>query len=90
MSMHTRSIAGTLLAALTLAGLAGCGGGGGGESTAVTPPATSNEVPASALASAAAFTLFVGSLGTSETQAPLDVATLVPPTSDTTEPLSVK
>lgn len=50
-----------------------------------TPPAT-NEVPASATATPQAFAHYAASLPKSETEKPLDVSKLVPPTSETAAP----
>ena len=55
----------------------------------VNLPAAANEVPASATASPAAFTAYTGSLPPDEQANALDVETVVPPTSETTEPSEV-
>jgi hypothetical protein len=74
-----------LVAALA-AGLAACGGSGGGD----TPPvADSNTVPATATASAEAFTGYAAGLAEDDRREPLNVDGLVPPTSETAEPLPV-
>lgn len=75
------------LLALCAAGalLAGCGGGGGGGDT---PPAQ-GDVPASATASPAAYARFAAALPASETAEPLDLTGVVPPVSDTDEPIDV-
>ena len=68
--------------------LAGCGGGHGDDS-ADNDPATSGEVPASASASPQAFSAYVGSLRADDRARPLDIDKLVPPTSETAEPIDV-
>ncbi len=73
----------TLLA--LAAGLAACGGGNSDD----VPPPASNEVPASATVSPASYSEFVGSLVKTETGQPLDVNNLVPPTSETAQPVPV-
>jgi hypothetical protein len=67
------------------AGLAACGGGTPDEA----PPAAGHEVPASATVSPAAYSQFAGSLATTETGQPLDVSKVVPPTSETAQPVPV-
>jgi len=71
--------------------LAACGGsddeGGGGAPMA--PPLAANEVPQSALASADAFSRFVGSLQESDTEEGLVLKDAQPPVSDTGEPMPV-
>ena len=52
-------------------------------------PAASNAVPASATSSAKAYEQYAASLMNSETQAPLDVAAVTPPTSETEAPLAL-
>jgi hypothetical protein len=74
------------LALLALsAGLAACGGGASDEPA----PAMPSEVPASATVSAASYSQFAGSLVKTETGQPLEVNKVVPPTSETDEPLPV-
>ena len=65
------------------AALAACGDSP--QTAEVTPPA-SDEVPASATASTRAYATFAASLAPSETQSPLDVSKVTPPTSETEEP----
>lgn len=67
---------------MACAALAACGGSGSDP----MPPAADNTVPASALASPAAFTSYVASLPASETAEPVDVNQAQPPTSETDEP----
>ena len=75
------------LIALGLAAtLAACGDSP--QTAEVTPPA-SNEVPASATASPQAYASFAASLTNSETQEPLDVNKVTPPTSETEEPQAI-
>jgi len=74
-----------LSAALATAVLAGCGGGGSSEPE--VPPQADNQVQASALVSAEAYTRYAASLAPSETAEPVDVSGVTPPTSETSEPL---
>jgi ABC-type glycerol-3-phosphate transport system substrate-binding protein len=75
-----------LLALLSVsAALAACGGGSPDEAQ----PSAPNEVPASATASPAAYSQYVGSLAKTETGLPLEVNKVVPPTSETALPLPV-
>lgn len=84
--MSPRSLP-ALLAALAVAtALAACGGGG--HDDPVTPPAAAGGVPASATASPEAFARYVGSLAPSETAEPIDLTNLVPPVSESAEPLT--
>ena len=66
--------------------LAACGDNP--QTAELTPPA-SNEVPASATASTSAYASFAGSLPKSDTQDPLDVNKVTPPTSETEEPQAI-
>jgi hypothetical protein len=50
------------------------------------PPVQSNTVPASALVSARAYASFAASLPPSDSQVPLEVNGVTPPTSETEEP----
>ncbi len=76
-----------LLIALGLAAtLAACGDNP--QTAEVTPPA-SNEVPASATVSTSAYASFAASLPKSETQDPLDVNKVTPPTSETESPQAI-
>jgi uncharacterized lipoprotein YbaY len=84
MKLHTA----LFLAAAATLGLAGCSDSPAPE-TPVATPAASNEVPASATVSAAAYTEFAKSLTSSETGLPLDVNKVTPPTSETAAPLSL-
>jgi hypothetical protein len=78
----------TLSAVVTAALLlAACGGDDGGAPAA--PPQALNEVPQSALASADAFSRFVGSLPASETDEGLVLKDAEPPVSDTGKPMPV-
>lgn len=72
---------GMTLAAAAL--LAACGGGGG-------PVVDERLVPASATASPAAFTAFVGDLPASGVDSPLIVDGLLPPTSEVDEPAPLR
>ena len=75
------------LVPLLLAGalLSACGGGSDDMSTT----AVSNEVPATATASIAAFASYAGALDASDAAEPLDVSSVTPPTSDTDEPVTL-
>jgi hypothetical protein len=68
------------------ASLAACGDSP--QTAEVNPPA-SNEVPASATASTRAYASFAASLPKSDTQDPLDVSKVTPPTSETEEPQAI-
>ena len=68
-----------LLAAVTL--LAACG-----DNPEDADAASSNQVPASATASTMAWTQFSASLRNSETQSPLEVNNVTPPTSESDAP----
>jgi hypothetical protein len=81
MKLHHQLIALGLTAAL-----AACGDSP--QTAEVTPPA-SNEVPASATASPRAYASFAASLTNSDTQDPLDVNKVTPPTSETEEPQTI-
>ena len=74
-----------ILAFCTAAALSGCGGGD--DSPPPAPPVTS-EVPASASLTVDGFIGYMKALVASaaDTLEPVDVSTVTPPTSDTTEP----
>jgi hypothetical protein len=77
--------AGTLLLSL----LAACGGGGGGSDE--TPTADDRKVPASALASASAYSQWAGSLARSDTGEAVTVeAGMTAPKSETEEPIALR
>lgn len=79
--MHKHSC---LLASLAAAALlAACGGGSDG------PAAVADTVPASATASPEAFTRYAASLPEDDRREPLRVDGLMPPTSETAEPLPI-
>ena len=71
-----------LLAAVTL--LAACG-----DNPEDADAASSNQVPASATASTMAWTQFAASLRNSETQSPLEVNNVTPPTSESDPPQAI-
>ena len=79
----------SLLALSTLAGLSACGGGGGDGSSAPTSGADASSVPASAVASNAAFVRYLDTMPTNETQEPLKADSVTPPTTDSDEPTHV-
>lgn len=70
-------------AAAAVATLAACGGS---DDAPAQPPAATHEVPAAAMASTAALVDWGATLPASETLEPLDIATAMPPVSDTEEP----
>ena len=70
-----------------LLSLAACGGGS--NSPEPVPPAAANEVPASATASVAAYSAYAGSMLPDESAAPLGMAKVTAPTSETDEPIEV-
>jgi hypothetical protein len=61
----------------------------GGSHDEPLPPAAGNTVPASALASPAAFTRFVDALPADDRAAPLDLDGVRPPVTDDEEPADV-
>lgn len=75
-----------LAGALALALLAGCGGGGEIEADAA---AGGREVPASALASARAYAEFARSLAADDRSDPMELGSVVAPTSETDEPIDI-
>ncbi len=85
--MNTHNLLGALaLAALTAA----CGGGGSdGDPVAPPPVVVDNDVPASAMASNDAFTRYAAGLPASESAEPVSLDKLVPPSSETAEPLEI-
>jgi hypothetical protein len=83
MKHHRHLLAATLVVALL--GLAACGDNPAGE--APPAPQANNEVPASATASATAWTQYAASLPASETDEPRKLPAAAAPTSETAEPL---
>ena len=83
--MNTKT---TLLALGTALLLAACGNNPQ-ELPAPVPLANTGDVPASALASATAYSQFAASLAKTETGKPLEVNGVVPPTSETAAPIPV-
>ena len=81
------------VAALALASaLAACGGNDDYAPTPPPSPPVAEDpimVPASATANAAAFSSYAANLAPSDTTEPLVVGTLVPPVSDTEEPVAL-
>ena len=74
-------------AALAVLALSACGG-----NDYVDPPPVAEDpttVPASATANATAFSNYVASLPAADSADPLTVSALVPPVSDTDEPVAV-
>jgi len=76
----------TLVLAALAAGLAGCGGG---SQEAPVMPATTDDVPTTATASAGAYTSFAATLANSDTARPLDISKTQAPTSETAAPLAL-
>jgi len=78
------------LAALSLCLLLGACGDSPQEAAAPPPqPQASGDVPASALVTTTAFSQFAASLVKTETGKPLEVNGVVPPTSETADPIPV-
>ena len=69
----------------TAALVSACGGGGQGDAAV----AAVDPIPASASATTLGFTSFVAGLVSSETAEPLELGSLVPPTSEVDEPVAV-
>lgn len=67
--------------------LGGCGGGSSYEQEPASAPAAVREVPASALASARAYSEFAASLALDERHEGLSLHGVVAPTSETEEPI---
>ncbi len=83
--MNLRKI---VVSALLLNLLAACGGGRGGEETVT---ADDRKVPASALASASAYSQWAGSLATSDTAEAVSVdASMMAPKSESDDPIVVR
>ncbi len=82
--MKTKTL---LLGLAVAAGLAACGGGSD-SATIINPPSTS-DVPASATVSATAYTQFAKTLQKSDDGQPLNVQTVIPPTSETDTPVGL-
>ncbi len=74
-----------LLVLTSAAALAACSDNPAAE-TPEPPMVDNNQVPASALVSARAFSSFAASLPPSDSKLPLDVNGVTPPTSETEEP----
>lgn len=89
-----RRLAGWAVAATFAASLAACGGSDGeGSGPIVTtppaPPPPPASVPASAVASVAAFVSYLNTLVFNENQEPLLADAVTPPTNDTDEPTAI-
>ena len=78
-----------ILTVSLLAGLAACGGGGDGVSGVQTTRQTGDTVPASAVASTAAFVAYLDKLPTNESEEPLNASSVTPPATDSGEPANV-
>lgn len=75
--------------------LAACGGGGGDEpgtaaaGAEVAPSTDGNTVPVTALGTPEALVSYIAGLPADDAQEPLSVSAVVPPVSDTDEPLAL-
>ena len=78
-----------ILTVSLLAGLAACGGGGDGDGGGRTTRQTGDTVPASAVASSAAFVAYLNTLPTNESEEPLNASSVTPPATDSGEPANV-
>lgn len=80
-----------LCALMLAAGLSACGGSDDAPAPMppAPPPVVSNEVPASATASPLAYSQYAGTLVASDSAEPLDVDKVLPPTSETDEPVDI-
>ena len=76
----------SILTVALLAGLAACGGGGDGGGGGLNTRQNGDSVPASAVASNAAFVAYLNTLPTNETEEPLNASSVTPPTTDADEP----
>ena len=80
----------SILTVALLAGLAACGGGGdGGGGNGFRTRQNGDSVPASAVASNAAFVAYLNTLPTNETEEPLNASSVTPPATDGDEPTNV-
>ncbi len=88
--MKSRTFAAPVLSLAVAFAIAACGGGSDAPLAEGTTPATaSGTVPDSAMASTMSFIEFQQGLAVSDTVQPLSLQLLLPPLSDTTEPVSV-
>ena len=78
-----------ILSVSLLAGLAACGGGGDVVNGVKTTRQTGDTVPASAVATSAAFVAYLDTLPTNESEEPLKASSVTPPTTDSDEPANV-
>ena len=79
-----------ILSVSLLAGLTACGGGGDVVSGVKTTRQSGDTVPASAVASTAAFVAYLDKLPTNESEEPLNASSVTPPTTDSDdEPTNV-
>ena len=78
-----------LLSMIVIAGGLSACFGGGDEVPTPMPPLAEAEVPASASASPEAYSRYAGSVAASETAEPLGLDAVVPPVSETAEPIDV-
>jgi hypothetical protein len=70
--------------------LSACGSGGSQNDDVTPPPVVVNEVPASALASASAYTNYAKTLSNSDSAEPVNVNNVAtPPASETEVPLPI-
>jgi hypothetical protein len=85
MKLRTTALLPMALAGLLATLLAACGGGGGDDDAA----ADDGTVPASAQTTPESFVQWLGSRQASDERDPLPMAGVMPPTSDTAEPIEV-
>ena len=79
-----------MLTVSLLAGLAACGGGGNGDGGGQRTRQAGDTVPASAVATSAAFVAYLNTLPTNESEEPLNASSVTPPTTDSDdEPTNV-
>lgn len=69
--------------------LSACGGGSEVAEVQAAPPATADAVPDLAMASSQSFVDFQKGLAASDTIEPLSLQKLLPPLSDTAEPITI-
>lgn len=86
--MHKTSLRSLLLLGAATLALAACGGRDDDDTAAIADDP--GQVPASATGSAAIFSAYVAGLSASDSAEPLTLTGLVPPVSDTDEPIVVR
>ncbi len=86
--MHKTSLRPLVLVCVATLALAACGGNDGDDPVSMADDP--GQVPASATGSATAFSAYVAGLPASDSAEPLTLTGLVPPVSDTDEPIAVR